>query len=37
MEEGGWMRREEEEEGAQQRMKVTDRMVTDCKECSAQL
>ena len=31
MEEGGWMRRAEEEEGAQPRMKVTDRMVIDCK------
>ena len=33
MEEGGWMRRDDEEEGAQPRMNVTDSMVIDCKQC----
>ena len=31
IEDGGWMRRDEEEEGAQLRMEVTDSMVIDCK------
>ena len=31
MEKGGVIRRDEEEEGAQPRMKVTDSMVIDCK------
>ena len=32
MKEGGWRRRAGEEEGAQPRMKVTYRMVIDCKK-----